>query len=186
MIEIVAETVKVLKKGGVILYPTDTIWGIGCDALNEDAVSAVYAVKQRDFSKSMLILVDSIAMLEKYVELVPPTALQLIEAATRPLTIIYPRAKNVAKNLIAADGSIGIRIVNDEFCKNMISELGAPVVSTSANHAGKKSPLGYFDIDNDIKMSVDFVVPLRLEEFSTAKSSDIVRLTKNGQIEVIR
>jgi len=186
MKEIVAETVKVLKKGGVILYPTDTIWGIGCDALNEDAVSAVYAVKQRDFSKSMLILVDSIEMLEKYVEIVPPAALQLIEAAKRPLTIIYPKAKNIAKNLIAADGTIGIRVVNDEFCKIMIRELGAPVVSTSANQAGKKSPLGYFDIDNEIKISVDFVVPLHLEEFSTANSSDIVKVNKNGQIEVIR
>lgn len=186
MKEIVAQTVGILKMGGVILYPTDTIWGIGCNALSEDAVSAVYAIKQRDKSKSMLILVDSIEMLEKYIDVVPQTAVQLIEVANRPLTIIYPKAKGIAKNLIANDGTIGIRIVKDEFCSRLIKKLGAPVVSTSANQAGKKSPLGYFDIDNEIKMAVDFVVPLHLEELSVSKSSDIVRILKNGQIEIIR
>lgn len=186
MKEIVAQTVNVLRTGGVILYPTDTIWGIGCNALNEDAVSSVYAIKQRDMSKSMLVLVDSIEMLEKYVVNIPKTAIQLIEIANGPLTIIYPKARGIAKNLIASDGTIGIRIVKDEFCSRMIKEFGAPVVSTSANRADKKSPLGYFDIDNEIKIAVDFVVPLHLEELSVCKSSDIVRILKNGQIEIIR
>jgi len=186
MKEIVNETLKVLEKGGVILYPTDTIWGLGCDATNFNAVASVYAIKQRDESKSMLILVDSLEMLKKYVDSVPEIAIRMINAADRPLTIIYNKAKNLADNIIAADGSIGVRIVKDEFCQALISEFGKPIVSTSANPAGKKSPLGYFDIDNDIKMAADFIVPLKLEELSTAKSSDIIKINRQGQIEVIR
>ncbi|HOZ29974.1 MAG TPA: L-threonylcarbamoyladenylate synthase [Bacteroidales bacterium] len=186
MKEVIAETVKVLKKGGVILYPTDTIWGLGCDPTNEDAISAIFNIKQRDTSKSMLVLVDSIEMLEKYVVSVPKIAYGLIEVADKPLTIIYPKAKNLSKNILAADGSIGIRIPKNDFCLDLIKEFGKPIISTSANSAGKKSPLGYFDIENAIKMSVDFIVPLHLEELSIAKSSDIIKISKNGQIEVIR
>ncbi len=186
MREIITETVKILNKDGVILYPTDTIWGIGCNALSEKAVEKVYAIKQRDRLKSMLILVDSVEMLERYVNQIPSTALQLIEAATSPLTIIYSGAKGIAQNLIAADNTIGIRITKDEFCKNLIHEFGKPIVSTSANLAGSKPPLGYFDINNEIKISVEYIVPLRLEELNTSKSSDIIRVLRNGQIEIIR
>jgi L-threonylcarbamoyladenylate synthase len=186
MKEIINETVNILKKGGVILYPTDTIWGLGCDATNELAVSSIYATKQRDESKSMLILVDSLEMLKLYVDYIPDVAYQLIDATTTPLTIIYPKGKNLAKNLFATDGSIGVRIVKNDFCFEMIREFGKPVVSTSANLAGQKSPLGYFDISNEIKMAADFIVPLRLEELCTSKSSDIVKVSRNGQIEVIR
>jgi len=186
MKEIVNETLKVLEKGGVILYPTDTIWGLGCDATNFNAVASVYAIKQRDESKSMLILVDSLEMLKKYVDSVPEIAIRMINAADRPLTIIYNKAKNLADNIIAADGSIGVRIVKDEFCQALISEFGKPIVSTSAKKKKKKSPLGYFDIDNDIKMAADFIVPLKLEELSTSKSSDIIKINRQGQIEVIR
>ncbi len=186
MKEIVNETVKVLKSGGVILYPTDTIWGLGCDATNEKAVSAIYSIKQRDETKSMLILVDSVEMLSMYVDFIPDVALQLIDATKNPLTIIYPKGKNLAKNLFATDGSIGVRIVKNDFCAAMIKEFGKPVVSTSANSAGKKSPLGYFDIENEIKMAADFIVPLHLEELCTSKSSDIVKVSKHGEITVIR
>lgn len=186
MKEIVIETVNVLKNGGVILYPTDTIWGLGCDATNESAVASVFGIKQRDDSKSMLILVDSPEMLRNYVEFIPPIAYQLIEVTNKPLTIIYPKGKNLAKNLLAPDGSIGVRIVKNDFCEAMIAALGKPVVSTSANSAGKKSPLGYFDIENEIKMAADFIVPLHLEELSSAGSSDIIKLSRNGEIQVIR
>jgi L-threonylcarbamoyladenylate synthase len=186
MNEIIKETCDVLKKGGVVLYPTDTIWGLGCDATNEDAVASIYGIKQRDGSKSMLVIVNSEAMLERYVETVPEIAYQLIEVATNPLTIIYPKAKNIAKNLIAADGSIGIRVTKDEFCSRLIDLYKKPIVSTSANIAGQKSPLGFFDISNEIKLAVDFIVPLHLEELSSSKSSDIIKVSKSGQIEVLR
>jgi L-threonylcarbamoyladenylate synthase len=186
MTEIVIETVNVLRNGGVILYPTDTIWGIGCDSTNETAIDAIYGIKQRDVRKSMLVLVDSLKMLENYVEFVPKAAYNLLEASDKPLTIIYPKAKNLSKNILASDGSIGIRIPRDEFCLNLIQAFGKPIVSTSANLAGKKSPLGYFDIDNEIKLAVDFIVPLRLEELSTSRSSDIIKISRNGDITMVR
>jgi len=186
MNEIISESVKVLKNGGIILYPTDTIWGLGCDPTNEDAISAIYNIKQRDKSKCMLVLVDSIDMLEKYVDFVPKIAQSLIEVADKPLTIIYPKAKNLSKSILAPDGSIGIRIPKNDFCLQLIKEFGKPLISTSANKAGKKPPFGYFDIDNEIKISVDYIVPLHLEELSIAKSSEIIRLDKNGNITVIR
>lgn len=186
MKKIIDDTIKILLKGGTILYPTDTIWGIGCDATNEDAVASVYAIKQRDENKSMLILVDSLNMLEKYVSSIPPIADLLIAASTHPLTIIYPKAKNIASNLIARDGSIGIRIVKNEFCKLLIHEFARPIVSTSANMTGHKSPLGFFDIDNEIKISVDYIVPIKLDELAVHRCSDIVRINKKGEIEVIR
>lgn len=186
MKKIVVETVNTLKNGGVILYPTDTIWGIGCDATNEKAVEAIYSIKQRDKSKSMLILVDSISMMEKYVKDVPQEAYALFEISKSPLTIIYPDGKNLASNLLATDGSIGIRITKDEFCKEVIESFGKPIVSTSANLAGKKPPLGYFEIANEIKVNVDYIVPLRLDELSPTKSSDILKINKSGDIEIIR
>ena len=186
MKEIISEALSVLKRGGIILYPTDTIWGLGCDATNEAAVASIYAIKQRDSSKRMLILVDSVKMLEEYTSEIPDIAYKLIEVASNPLTIIYPKAKNLAKNLIASDGSIGIRVVKNEFCQALIGELKNPITSSSANLAGQNSPLGYFGISNEIKMSADYIVPLHLEELSTAKSSDIIKVKKNGQIEVIR
>jgi L-threonylcarbamoyladenylate synthase len=186
MNNIIQETITVLKRKGVILYPTDTIWGLGCDATNEDAISLLYAIKQRNKNKSMLILVNSIHMLEKYVELIPETAYDLIENTKYPLTIIYPDGINIAKNLLANDGSIGIRVTKDKFCCELIQEFGKPIVSTSANLAGDKPPLGYFDISNDIKVSVDYIVPLRLDELSLTKSSDILKIDKSGEIKIIR
>ncbi len=186
MKELIDETIKVLKKSGVILYPTDTIWGLGCDANDSKAVSSIYGIKQRTETKSMLILVNSMEMLENYVEYVPEVAYQLIEAATSPLTIIYPKAKNLAKNLVSPDGSIGIRIAQCEFCQGLITAYGKPIVSTSANIAGKKSPLGFFDISNEIKMAADYIVPIHLDEFSPAKSSDIIRIRNSGEFDTLR
>jgi L-threonylcarbamoyladenylate synthase len=186
MKELIEETIKVLNNSGVILYPTDTIWGLGCDANNTKAVASIYGIKQRSETKSMLILVNSVSMLENYVEFVPDVAYQLIEAATSPLTIIYPKAKNLAKNLVAPDGSIGIRIAQCEFCQSLIAEYGKPIVSTSANIGGKKNPLGFFDISNEIKMEVDYIVPIHLNEFSPAKSSNIIRILNSGEFDILR
>ncbi|PLX09246.1 MAG: threonylcarbamoyl-AMP synthase [Marinilabiliales bacterium] len=186
MKEIINETIKVLSKSGVILYPTDTIWGLGCDPQDEMAISTIYGIKQRSETKSMLVLVNSVEMLEDYVEYIPDVAYQLIEAASRPLTIIYPKAKNLASNLIAPDGSIGIRIAQCDLCQALVTAHGKPIVSTSANIAGQKSPLGFFDVSNEIKMAVDYIVPYKLNEFSPAKSSDIIKVHKSGKIDVIR
>ncbi len=183
---IIEETIKVIENSGVILYPTDTIWGLGCDPSDRNAVASIYGIKQRSESKSMLILVNKIEMLKHYVEYVPDVAYQLIEASTRPLTIIYPKAKNLAKNLIAPDGSIGIRVAKCDFCQKLIAAYGKPIVSTSANVAGQKSPLGFFDISNEIKMSVDYIVPIKLDEFSPTKSSDIIKVWKSGKFVLVR
>ena len=180
------ETCKVLENGGTILYPTDTIWGIGCDACNEKAIERIYAIKNRSKGKSMLILVDSMEMMKKYTSSIPEIAEQLIEAADRPLTIIYPNARNLPKNLVAEDGSIGIRIVNDEFCRKVIGIFGKPIVSTSANLAGANSPLGFCDIVDEIKSEVDYIVPLRQDELSRNRNSDIVKVDNSGNIQVIR
>jgi L-threonylcarbamoyladenylate synthase len=186
MQEDIKKSFETLQSGGTILYPTDTIWGIGCDATNANAIKKIFTIKKRSEGVPFIVLVDSVAMLERYVETVPEIAYQLIEVATNPLTIIYPKAKNIAKNLIAADGSIGIRVTKDEFCSRLIDLYKKPIVSTSANIAGQKSPLGFFDISNEIKLAVDFIVPLHLEELSSSKSSDIIKVSKSGQIEVLR
>ena len=186
MKNIIDRTCEVLHNGGSILYPTDTIWGIGCDACNEKAIAKIYGIKHRDIGKSMLILVDSIEMMKNYTKSIPEIAEQLIDAADRPLTIIYPKAKNLPQNLIAADGSIGIRIVNDEFCQQVIKQFGKPIVSTSANLSGTNPPLGYCDIANEIKTTVDYIVPLRQDELSKNRNSDIIKVTDDGNIQVIR
>jgi len=183
---IIAETIKVLNAGGVILYPTDTIWGLGCDPDNANAIASIYAIKQRVESKSMIILVKDVEMLEKYVEEIPEVAYQLIDASTGPLTIIYPKAKNLAPNMVAFDGTIGIRIAKCDFCQQLLSEYNKPLVSTSANLAGQKPPLGFFGIVNEIKIAVDYIVPIELNRLSSAKSSDIIKVWKSGKFEVIR
>ena len=186
MKNIVDETCKVLENGGTILYPTDTIWGLGCDACNENAITRIYDIKHRDKGKSMLILVDSMEMMKNFTTSIPEIAVDLIEAADRPLTIIYPEAKNLPKNLVAEDGSIGIRIVNDDFCREVIGLLGRPIVSTSANLSGCNPPLGFCDIANEIKSEVDYIVPLRQDELSRNRNSDIVKVDESGNIQVIR
>ncbi len=186
MKEIITKAVETLKAGGIILYPTDTIWGIGCDATNAAAVAKVYKLKQREDSKSMLVLVETPNRLSSYVSKVPEIAWDLIELTEKPLTIIYPGAKNLAKNLVAADGSIGIRVVKHEFCEQLIKRFGKPIVSTSANVSGKPSPKDFYSVSDEIVKGVDIIIP---EEFDTSKGqnpSGIIQLGVNGEVKVIR
>ena len=182
----IQEAIKALRQGGTILYPTDTIWGLGCDACNAEAVNKLYEIKQRDGNKSMLILVDSVNMLERYVDVVPEIAYEILEVNEEPLTIIYPEAKNLAKNLVADDGSIAIRITNEEFSRNLISVFRKPIVSTSANFSGVSPAQNYSDIDERLKDKVDFIVKYRRDELINAKASGIIKLGNSGEIEIIR
>jgi L-threonylcarbamoyladenylate synthase len=182
----ISAALETLQKGGIILYPTDTIWGIGCDATNKDAVSKIYSIKQRKDEKSMLILLDNAEKLHDYVKAVPDIAWNLIEVADKPLTLIYPGAQNLAENLIAEDGSIGIRIVKDEFCRKLISRFRKPVVSTSANVSGMPWPPNFHKIDRSLLKLVDYVVNLRQKEEAHGKPSGIIKLGPSGEVLVIR
>ena len=180
------KAIDVLKKGGVILYPTDTIWGIGCDATNPAAVEKIYKIKQRAESKAMLVLINDSSELDKYVETVPDIAYDLIDVAVKPLTIIYDEAIGLASNLIASDGSIGIRVTKEEFSHQLCKRFRKPIVSTSANVSGKKSPATFREIDNAILESVDYVVNYRQNDDCALKSSEIIKLSKSGTIKIIR
>ncbi len=182
----VKAALEVLQNGGVILYPTDTIWGIGCDACNEEAVKRIYAIKNRVDSKSMLVLLENAALLDRYVDEVPEIAFDLIEVTDKPLTIIYDGAKNLAKNLIADDGSIGIRITTEAFSSDLIRRFKRPVVSTSANISGKTSPACFAEIDQKIIEAVDYVVKYRQDETQKAVPSGIIKLGRSGEIKIIR
>jgi len=182
----IRKAVEVLNKGGIILYPTDTIWGIGCDATNPDAVKRIYEIKKREDSKSMLVLMENPNLLERYVEEVPEVAWDLIEYADKPITIIYPGAKGLAKNLFAEDGSIGIRFTREEFSSRLIQQFRKPVVSTSANISGEPSPKHFREISEAIKNAVDYVVDWRQEEQDNPKPSSIMKLGIGGQFTIIR
>jgi len=180
------EAVKVLRNGGVILYPTDTVWGIGCDASNEKAVERIYQIKKRSDSKSMLVLADSPAMVQYYVNDMPDVAWELIESTSTPLTIIYDNAKNFAKNLLADDGSIGIRVANDKFIKALLSRFRAPIVSTSANISGEPTPQNFMEISDEIKNSVDYIVKHKQDDLTKSLPSRIIKLKHNGEFIIIR
>ncbi|MDE5552805.1 MAG: threonylcarbamoyl-AMP synthase [Muribaculaceae bacterium] len=183
----IRQALEVLRKGGIILYPTDTIWGIGCDATCAEAVSRIYALKERADSKSMLALVSDIAMLERWVKSIPETAEMLIDVAVDPLTIIYDNPVGIADNLRAEDGSLGIRITSDDFCRQLCRRLRHPLVSTSANISGQKSPASYADITPEIIAGVDYVVNLRQDERpNDRKPSAIIKVSDNGVVKVIR
>jgi len=186
MIEDIKAALAVLQKGGVILYPTDTIWGLGCDACNEEAVKRIYAIKNRMDSKSMLVLMENAALLERYVSEVPEIAYDLIELSEKPLTIIYDGAKNLAKNLIAEDGSIGIRITTEKFSSELIRRFKRPIVSSSANISGKPSPACFDEIEPGIIDAVDYVVKYRQEDTNKAVPSSIIKLGRGGKIKIIR
>ena len=175
-----------MREGGVILYPTDTIWGIGCDATNEDAVRRVYEIKQRQDSKAMLVLVDSSVKVDFYVQDVPEVAWDLIVLADKPLTIIYSGARNLAANLLAEDGSVGIRVTNEDFSKRLCQQFRKAVVSTSANISGQPSPRNFSEISEEVKSAVDYIVGYRQEEMSNPKPSSIIKLDKGGVIKIIR
>ncbi|MBN2813691.1 MAG: threonylcarbamoyl-AMP synthase [Bacteroidales bacterium] len=186
MTEDIQAAVTILRKGGIILYPTDTIWGLGCDATNSHAVKEIYHIKQRTDVKSMLVLVDAPEKLEEYVEEVPEIAWNILEVADKPLTIIYPGARNLAPELVAGDGSIGIRLVNDEFCRRLIQKFGKPIVSTSANISGKPFPSGFSEIDPGIIASVNYVVKHKQDLPYRGKPSGIIKLGLHGEVQVIR
>jgi L-threonylcarbamoyladenylate synthase len=181
-----AKAVEVLRSGGIILYPTDTIWGIGCDATNPKAVDRIYEIKKRQDTKSMLVLMENPNLLTSYIAEVPEIAWELIEVADTPLTIIYPQAKNLAPNLLAADRSIGIRVTNEAFTQQLIQRFRKPVVSTSANISGQKSPQNFAEISDEIKKSVDYIVGFRQDDPTRSKPSGIIKLGIGGQIEIIR
>lgn len=177
---------EMLQKGGVILYPTDTVWGIGCDATNEEAVRRVYEIKKRADSKAMLVLVDSPVKVDFYVKDVPMVAWDLIEMATRPLTIIYDGARNLAPNLIAEDGSVGIRVTNEEFSRQLCFRFRKAIVSTSANVSGEPAAAVFSEISEEILNAVDYVVDYRREETGHPKPSSIIRLGAGGVVKIIR
>jgi L-threonylcarbamoyladenylate synthase len=178
--------IDVLKKGGIIVYPTDTIWGIGCDATNVDAVSRIFEIKERTDTKSMLVLLDSVQKLPLYVRQVPELAWDLVELAEKPTTIIYPEGINLASNLLAADGSIGIRITKDEFCIQLLRTLGKPLVSTSANISGMPSQALFKDIGSKIISKADYVVSYRRNDKTIKPPSSIIRLGIDNSIKIIR
>lgn len=186
MHEEVMKACEALKKGGVILYPTDTVWGLGCDATRVKAVERIYRMKKRPESKSLIILLDQLEKLYQFVEDVPATAIDLINSVETPLTIIYPNARNLARNLIAADGTVAIRIVRDEFCSRLIGLLNRPLVSTSANLSGESNPLIFTQISKDILDQVDYAVNLNRTRIRQVKPSTIIRLRENGEFEMIR
>src|ERR1700712_1353910 len=172
----VAKALKVLLGGGIILYPTDTIWGIGCDASNTEAIKKIYRLKQRDEAKSMIILLDTENKLESYISDVNPLAYDLIEYAEHPLTLVMPGAKNISPALIAADGSVGVRVTNHEFCKQLIQRLRKPLVSTSANISGEASPKNFGQVSAEIIDGVDYVVDLEQNDMTEKKPTTIMRL----------
>ena len=176
----------VLYHGGVILYPTDTVWGIGCDATNEEAVRRVYEIKQRVDNKAMLVLVDNDVKVDFYVREVPAVAWDLIELSTKPLTIIYDGARNLAPNLIGEDGSVGIRVTREEFSKQLCYRFKKAIVSTSANISGKPSPRCFDEISEEIKQAVDYIVEVRQDEPAGAAPSSIIKLGAHGEVKVIR
>lgn len=182
----IKKAIEVLKNGGIILYPTDTIWGIGCDATNEEAVKRIYELKQREDSRSMLVLIDNPAKLQTYVMEVPEIAWDLIDLTDKPLTIIYDGAKNLATNLVAYDGTIGIRITDEIFSIKLCQQFRKPIVSTSANVSGDPSPARFSKISPIIKNGVDYIVSYRQKENKVAKPSSILKLENNGTIKIIR
>lgn len=177
---------ETITSGGTILYPTDTIWGFGCDATNAKAVRRIYAIKKRSDSKSMLVLVSGLEMLEKYVESIPDQALEIISSAVKPTTIIYPGARNLASNLLAEDGSVGIRITSDEFCNKLLAKTGLPIVSTSANISGNPAPSSFKTIESGLLQKVDHVVDWRQNENTPSSPSSIVKLDKDGRAIILR
>lgn len=184
------EAVRVLREGGVIVYPTDTVWGIGCDATNEEAVQKIYSLKHRADTKSMLVLLDAPGKLQGYVEEIPEVAWDLLECTSdgtqRPMTIIYPNARNLAKNLIAEDGSIGIRITGEAFSKALCERLKRPIVSTSANISGEPTAKNFSQISQQVLAQADYVCQYRRDDEEEKQPSSIVKLGLHNEIQIIR
>lgn len=185
-VEDIAQACAVMERGGVILYPTDTIWGIGCDATNSDAVRRVYEIKRRSDNKALIVLTDSMAKVEFYVDEIPDIAWDLVELSSKPLTIIYSGARNLASELLGEDGSVGIRVTQEPFSQALCRRFRKPIVSTSANVSGDKSPRNFAEISDEIKHAVDYIVEARQDEAGEAQPSSIIKVGKGGLIKVIR
>ena len=182
----VGKAAEIIRSGGTILYPTDTIWGIGCDATREDSVEKVYEIKNRTDRRNLLVLVSGIDMLKKYVDRIPPAALEIARTASGPTTIVYPGAVNLASNLIAEDGSVGIRITSDLFCRRLIDMTDLPIVSTSANTSGQPPPDTFQSIESPILKLVDYVVNWRQDDTAPAHPSSIIKVDDSGRITRLR
>lgn len=185
LIQEINKSIAQLKEGNLILYPTDTVWGVGCDATNPEAVKKVYALKNREDSKALICLVAHQAMLERYVEQVPEVAYDIMDLATKPTTIVFDAPKDIAFNLVAADNTLAIRVASDEFCQKLINKFGKPIVSTSANISGMPTPQDFKSIHPNILKGVDYVVNLPLVNKDTPPSS-IIKLSNDGKVKVIR
>lgn len=179
------DCVSILKQGGLILYPTDTVWGIGCDATNSEAVEKIYKLKQREDSKALICLVADDRMLKKYVKKIPDVAYDILDVTEEPITIIYDEPQNLAENLVASDNTIAIRIPNDDFCFQLLRRFNAAIVSTSANISGFPTPKSFKEISPDILKGVDYVVNLHREKIC-AKPSSIIKLGNDGKVKIIR
>lgn len=186
MVDEIRKVVEVLKKGGTILYPTETVWGIGCDATNDSAVKKLFELKQKKPDEAVLILVPDIDMVYRYVQKVPDIAIQLMEMATTPLTVVFPQGCGLSPEVMASDGSIGIRLVKHEFCVNVMKSLKRPLVSTSANISGEATPKSYSEISNRITESVDYVVNAKYAGKMTKKPSSIIKVGLSGEVKIIR
>jgi L-threonylcarbamoyladenylate synthase len=184
--EDIRNAIEVMRKGGIILYPTDTIWGIGCDATNAEAVAKVYDIKKRDDSKALICLVDSDARLQKYVLRVPNVAWDLLDIVDKPTTVVLDHAVNLAPNLIAEDGSIAMRITKEPFSHELCYRFQKPIVSTSANVSGEDAPQNYKDISEDIINAVDYVCWSRRNEHKPHQASSIIKIAEDGEVKIIR
>lgn len=197
--EVIAEAVKVLKAGGVVLYPTDSVWGIGCDATNEEAVRKVFEIKKRSEAKSLVLLASDLDMVAMYIRQIPDIAIDLVEVNDAPMTIVYPGAQYLAPSVVAEDGSVGIRIpyVDEEmsaasqlrgaaFCRELVRRLRKPLVSTSANISGEPTPSCFSEISQEITAAVDYIVPKQFDDRSSGRPSQIIKLGLGGEVEIIR
>ena len=182
----IIQSIGILKRGGTILYPTDTIWGIGCDATNQKAVEKIYKIKKRLETKSLIILIDDPGKISNYVKKIPAITWDLMDNVERPITIIFPNAMNLPKNVIGEDNSIAIRVVKNEFCKRLIRDYGKPIVSSSANISGEPTPLVFRCVSEEIKKKVDYVVNLHQDVLREVKPSRIIKLMENGEFNIIR
>lgn len=186
MTEDIKKACEVLNKGGLILYPTDTIWGIGCDATNEEAVKKVFALKKRADSKALIVMIDNPVKLDFYVDEVPELAIDLIEVSQKPMTVIYDKGRNIASNLLAEDGSLAIRVTNERFSNELCKRFRKAIVSTSANVSGTPAPRYFNEIDDEIISGVDYVVQYRQDDTTPANASSIIKLKNDGEIKIIR
>ena len=184
--EDIKECLITLREGGIILYPTDTIWGLGCDPSNDAAISRIFKIKSRGENKSLIILADGIPMIERYVTEIPEIIYELAEVSDTPLTIIYPEGKNLAAGVYGDDRSVAIRICHDEFCRELISRFRKPIVSTSANLSGNVSPANFSEIEKNVKEKVDYVVNYRQNDRSKSIASPVIKVNHNGTIKIIR